>query len=141
MPTSRRASAHGACRDVQPRVTPSASSRWMVPSPHTSARDVTSAPPLKTVKSGGQDAIPGRNARAFPPPHQTDAPGRRVPSCSLILSIGHKLTTPAGHVTTYLPSSAGSKSTVTLYSFVPTASLHFIVFKARVSSTPSISSP
>jgi hypothetical protein len=84
----------GAGRGLHPRVTPSAASRSMVPSPHTSARAVTSSLPLNTVKRWGKEAIPGRKSRAFPPPHKTDAPGSRVPPCSLILSIGNKLTTP-----------------------------------------------
>jgi hypothetical protein len=42
----------------------------------------------------GKDSTPGRKSRAFPPPHKSDDPGSRAPSCSLIMSTGNKLTTP-----------------------------------------------
>jgi hypothetical protein len=60
-----------------------------------SACDVIFSPPPNTVKSWGTDSTPGRTSRAFPPPHKRNDPGPRAPSCSLILSTGNKLTTPA----------------------------------------------
>jgi hypothetical protein len=58
---SRRASASGACRALNPQGTPNGSSPPMGPAHNTSGPEVTSCLRLSTAKRCGNDVTPGRD--------------------------------------------------------------------------------